>query len=168
LARAAGPGAADSSELKAVQEWLAGDGWDDLLTQSGELQLLNIKRLAEYEFTDKQLKQVFGLPRTAKVSDAQRVQYARQKVADFASGEDGFFCPSVAIYPLDTAQAASRTSALLGGVIEIHGQAGPVVNWHGLFSTQEAFDDDLRLRGFTPLVPYGQLEDRELLSWWQR
>ena len=110
-----------------VQERLEGDGWDHLPGHSGNLQLLNIKRLAQYEFTDKQFKQSFGLQRAAKVSDAQRLQYARQKVADFASGDDGFFCPSLAIYPLEAGQAAPRRSAVLGGVIDIHGQAGPVV-----------------------------------------
>lgn len=151
-----------------VQEWLEGDGWDHLLGHSGDLQLLNIRRLAQYEFTDKQLKQSFGLQRAAKVADAQRLQYARQKVTDFASGEDGFFCPSVAIYPLEAGRAALRTSAVLGGVIEIHGQAGPVVQWHGLFPTRAVFDADLHMRGFIPLAACGQLEDRALLSLWYR
>jgi len=168
LARVAASGATCSGELEVAQEWLAGDGWDLLLNHSGELQLLNIKQLADYEFTDKQLKQAFGLPLTRKVSDAQRVQYARQRVAEFESGEDGFFCPSVAIYPLEAGLAAHRTSAVLGGVIEIHGQAGPVVQWHGLFATREAFDADLYARGFVHLATCEELEDRELLTWWRR
>jgi hypothetical protein len=56
--------------------------------------------------------------------------------------------------------------AILGCTVEIHGQYGPVPQWHGVFANKDDFYRHLRSVGFLFLSEAGNVGDAEILALW--
>lgn len=152
------------AEIRLLQEWLEGDGWDDLISDLDGEMALKIDDLASRMFGDCALRAELGLGRNARLNDEQRVQYARRKMGETVSGRDDYLCPSVHAYPLS---AADGRTAVVGCTIEVHGQAGPVVDWVGVFPNKSTFLDTLMRSGSWLSSRLDAVTDAEVLARWQ-
>lgn len=153
------------SGLGELQEWLATDGWDDLLAAwINEDVALNLKDWATYELTDSSLRDTEGLEASVDITDQMRVDYARSAISNAIEQCDGCDSPSIHSFPI---QRDDGERAILGCTVEIHGQSGPVQKWHGVFAGEEAFYRYLRESGFLLHSEADKIGDAEILLLWQ-
>lgn len=151
-------------DLANLQEWLANDGWDDLLAAwINEDVALNLEGWAEYKFSDSSLRDTEGLDEAESITDQMRVDYARAAISDAVEQSDGYDSPSVHSFPIERKDGKQ---AILGCTVEIHGQTGPVPQWHGVFADKEAYYRYLRETGFLLHSVADEISDAEILSFW--
>jgi hypothetical protein len=149
-----------------LQNWLATDGWDSLLAAwINEDVALNLKRWAEHEFTDSSLRDYEGLDDSIAINDQMRVNYARVAINNAIEQSDGYDSPSVHSLAIERKDGER---AIIGCTVEIHGQAGPVPHWHGLFADKNAFYRYIREAGFLLHSRANEISDVELLSLWPK
>jgi len=152
------------SDLADLQEWLANDGWDDLLAAwINEDVALNSEGWAEYKFSDSSLRDTEGLDEAESITDQMRVDYAREAISYAVKNSDGDASPSVHSFPIER---ADRERAVLGCTVEIHGQYGPVPQWHGVFADKDDFYRHLRAAGFLFHSEADEIGDAEILALW--
>ncbi len=157
-----GPEPADSERL---YEWLTVDGWDALIADLGDEMALKIDYLADLQFNDGEFRAMVAKEEHESVTDAERVDYARQLIAKIEAGEyDDYFYPSVHTYPLIDSQGRH---AVLGCTVDVHGQAGPVPSWDGAFSNREAYLFWLTQNGYWLASQTDTVEDAQILSKWR-
>jgi|AntAceMinimDraft_1070359.scaffolds.fasta_scaffold81617_2 hypothetical protein len=151
------------SGLADLQEWLATDGWDDLLAAwINEDVALNLKEWATYKFFDSTMRDDQGLDSEA-ITDQMRVDYARASIREAVEQSEGYDSPSVHSFSIEREDGER---AILGCTVEIHGQAGLVPQWHGIFADKEAFYVYLRDAGFLLHSIADEISDVEILSLW--
>ena len=147
-----------------LQEWLANDGWDELLAAwINEDVALNLKEWAFYKLSDSSLCDDEGLNDPKAINDQMRVDYARGTIRYAVEESEGYFSPSVHSLVIEREDGKS---ALLGCTVEIHGQAGPVPQWHGIFADKKTFYVYLRNAGFLLHSVADEISDAEILSFW--
>jgi hypothetical protein len=147
-----------------LQAWLATDGWDELLAAwINEDVALNLKEWANYKLYDSSLRDDEGLDDSKAINDQMRVDYARETIRYAVEESEGYFSPSVHSFSLERDDGKR---ALLGCLVEIHGQAGPVPQWHGIFADKEAFYVYLRNAGFLLHTIADEISDPDILSFW--
>lgn len=142
--------------------WLEDDGWDSLIAVD-EGYAVKLYEIAEYRFRDSELAVDLGLANLDEITDLQRVAYARHWVQEAATGDDGYLAPTVHCFPLNDYRGRE---AIFGVTVEIHGQAGAVPIWHGVFKNQDEFFSDLRSSGYWLASELPLLEDSTLLASW--
>jgi hypothetical protein len=151
--------------LADLQEWLSTDGWDDLLAAwINEDVALNLEGWAEYKFSDSSLRDTEGLDEAESITDQMRVDYAREAISYAVENSDGDASPSVHSFPIERADGER---AVLGCTVEIHGQYGPVPQWHGVFADKNDFYKYLRDVGFLFHSEADEIGDAEILALWQ-
>jgi hypothetical protein len=99
----------------------------------------------------------------APLTDELRIQYARNLVSTTFENNDGYDCPSVQLVEL---KKANGESAVLGWLIEIHGQGGPVAICHGAFKDKYQFFQHLSDRDFLLDSEEQNLTDETILRIW--
>ena len=152
-------------DLADLQEWLANDGWDDLLAAwINEDVALNLEGWAEYKFSDSSLRDTEGLDEAESITDQMRVDYAREAISYAVENSDGDDSPSVHSFAIERADGER---AILGCTVEIHGQYGPVPQWHGVFADKDDFYKYLRDAGFLFHSEADEIGDAEILALWQ-
>lgn len=152
--------------IEAIYEWLENDGWEYLLTAIGGEMALKLEHLADFDFNDKETRWNLDIPEDQEIQDADRLTWARQRIDHFQTGDDGYVFVSVHAYPLLSSEGEI---AIVGCLVEIHGQAGPVCDWRGLWKTQEDFYDALESEGKVWLLPkMGEIPDEVILSMWAK
>jgi len=150
--------------LADLQEWLATDGWDDLLAAwVNEDIVLNLGGWAEYKFSDSSLRDTEGLDEAEAITDQMRVDYAREAINYAVENSEGNDNPSVHSFPIEREDGAR---AVLGCTVEIHGQYGPVPQWHGVFADKNDFYKYLRSAGFLFHSEAAEIGDAEILALW--
>lgn len=150
--------------IEAIYEWLEIDGWDDLISDLGEQMALKLYYLADIDFNDNETRWNLDLPDDQEVQDTDRLTWARQRIAHFNTGDDGYVFVSVHAYPLVSSEGRI---AIVGCLLEVHGQAGPVCDWWGLWRSREDFYDALGTNGQIWLSPrMGEIPDEVILSMW--
>ena len=151
-------------DLADLQEWLANDGWDDLLAAwINEDVALNLEGWAEYKFSDSSLRDTEGLDEAESITDQMRVDYAREAISYAVENSDGDASLSVHSFPIERADGER---AVLGCTVEIHGQYGPVPQWHGVFAENDDFYRHLRAAGFLFHSEADEINDAEILALW--
>jgi hypothetical protein len=142
--------------------WLEDDGWDSLIAVD-EGYAVKLYEIAEYRFRDSELALDLGLANLDEITDLQRVAYARHWVQEAAAGDDGYLAPTVHCFPLYDHRGRE---AIFGVTVEIHGQAGAVPIWHGVFKNLDEFFSDLRSSGYWLASELPFLEDSTLMASW--
>jgi hypothetical protein len=152
-------------DLAELQEWIAIEGWDDLLAAwINEDVVLDFEGWAEYKFCDSSLRDTEGLDEAESITDQMRVDYAREAISYAVENSDGDASPSVHSFPIERADGER---AVLGCTVEIHGQYGPVPQWHGVFADKNDFYKYLRDAGFLFHSEADEIGDAEILALWQ-
>ena len=152
-------------DLADLHEWLANDGWDDLLAAwINEDVALNLEGWAEYKFSDSSLRDTEGLDEAESITDQMRVRHAREALSYAVENSDGDDSPSVHSFAIERADGEC---AVLGCTVEIHGQYGPVPQWHGVFADKDDFYKYLRDAGFLFHSEADEIGDAEILALWQ-
>lgn len=150
--------------LADLQEWLATDGWDDLLAAwINEDVALNLVGWATYKFNDSALRDAEELDESVAITDQMRVRYAREAISCAVENGDGNDGPSIHSFAIERADGAC---AVLGCTVEIHGQYGPVPQWHGVFADMDDFYRHLRAAGFLFHSEAREIGDAEILALW--
>ncbi len=94
-----------------------------------------------------------------------RVNFARDQINyEFESGSE-YLCPSV--HSLELSDPMERV-AILGWLVQIHGQAGPSPNYLGVYENREKFYQELRDRDFLFSDWSNLVTDQQLLALWKR
>jgi hypothetical protein len=149
--------------LVDLQDWLATDGWDDLLAAwINEDVALNLKEWAVYKFSDSSLRDDEGHDEDETVTDQMRVDYARETISYAVENSEGDDSPSVHSFPIEREDGER---AVLGCTVEIRGY-DHISQWHGVFADKEAFYHYLRDSGFLIHSIADQISDAEILSYW--
>lgn len=152
-------------DLNDLQEWLATDGWDYLLAAwIDDDVVLNLKNWANYQFLDSSLRATEGVDDSVEITDQMRIEYARSAISDAIEEYEGYDNPSVHSFLL---QRDDGMVAVLGCTVEIHGQAGPIPVWHGVFSSKEVFYNYLRKSGFLFHKEANLISAPEIMALWQ-
>jgi hypothetical protein len=152
------------SDLAGLQEWIAIEGWDDLLAAwINEDIVLKFEGWAVDKFSDSCLREAEDLDESEAITDQLRVAYARAAISHVVKNCEGEDLPSVHSFLIERGDGER---AILGCTVEIHGQYGPVPQWHGVFANKDDFYRHLRSVGFLFLSEAGNVGDAEILALW--
>lgn len=87
--------------MEGVLRRLEGPGWNDLMgSWVDERMALKLQERPSGFFCDSELRAFERLDDTDVISDEARVSYARERISEWAEGEDGYLCPSVHCFPI--------------------------------------------------------------------
>lgn len=92
-----------------------------------------------------------------------RIAHARRLIKD--SVGDGYICLSINTYKLEN---DNDETAVIGCLMEIHGQSGPVVDWWGIFNNKDDFYEELNKCNIVILSKSEMIEDERLISRWKK
>ena len=149
--------------LPNLQEWLATDGWDDILAAwVNEDVALNLKEWVTYKFSDSSLRDTDGLDEDVTVTDQMRVDYAREAISYAVENSEGDDSPSVHSFSIERKDGQS---AVLGCTVEIRGH-DHIPKWHGVFADKDDFYRHLRAAGFLVHSEADEIGDAEILALW--
>lgn len=150
--------------ITTLINWYETDGWDVLvpLWAKEEHVALNFNSISMY-FSDAEL--IANQEDDAKVTDELRIEYARKLVSSTFESNDGYDCPSVQVVNINK---ANGDSAVLGWLVEIHGQGGPVAIYHGTFKDNFQFFQHLKDSHFILDSEEKNLTDETILRIWAK
>lgn len=150
-------------EIQPIYEWLENEGWEALVgSWSNEEMAVNLGYLSQTQFDDSECAAHEDIE-INDITNAIRLAYARQIIED--SIEDGYICPSVHTYKL---QHEYDASPVIGCLLEIHGQEGPVTNWWGVFKNSDDFYTTLNESDIVLLSKSEWFNDERLISLWNK
>lgn len=144
--------------------WFEDEGWDEILSGWGSEHIaLKLDYIASLKFEDKEFIASEGIEEP--ITDAMRILYARRLIA--SAFEDGYEydCPSVHAVEI---RKPNGKSAVLGWLMEVHGQGGPVVYFQGAFLDKEHFYQQLRSWGYLFQSEQDSLSDEKILGLWTK
>jgi hypothetical protein len=150
------------SELTA---WFETEGWDTLVPtfDDDEHIAVDLNHLASLAFWDSELIDAEDLD-DDPVTDEIRVKYAREVIANALDQYDDDVCPSV--HSVELRNRLGET-AILGWLVEAHGQGGAVPVFQGAFRDQRHFHEDLRATNFLLDSHQDTLTDEVILQLWR-
>jgi hypothetical protein len=151
------------SNLSDLIDWYEGDGWDELVpTWDPEEHIaLNLNYVSSLSFSDSEL--IANQENDEPVTNKSRIEYARKLVSETFENYDGYDCPSVQAVEISN---ANGDSAVLGWLIEIHGQGGPVAIYQGAFTDKKQFYLHLHECDFLLDSEEHNLLDESILRLW--
>ena len=150
-------------DLQPIYDWLEGDGFDSIVESWANEELaIKLNILAETSFNDLVLSNHQGFE-IGDITDDIRFEYAIKLINQ--STDDGEVCPSVHTYQLDQ---INENSPILGCLMEIHGQSGPVIDWWGIFESKKFFYAALSKSNIILLSNLDKISSDELLSLWKK
>ena len=150
--------------LGDLVSWFEDDGWDEILSAWGSDHVaLKIADLASLQFDDKEMIACEGVDEL--LTNELRLDYARRLISNAFKASDGYECPSVHAVEI---KKANGESAVLGWLIEIHGQGGPVALFQGAFPDKENFYELLSSWGFLLDTDEQNLTDEAILKLWAK
>jgi hypothetical protein len=149
--------------LCELTEWLETDGWDILVPSwdSDEHIALNLSYLSWLKFSDSELLSI--QEDDEPVTDEVRIRYAQKLVTQTFDSYDDYICPSVQIVEL---KKSNGDAAVLGWLIEIHGQGGPVPIYQGAFVDKNHFYQHLKECDFLLDLEKNNLANETILRLW--
>lgn len=150
--------------LSDLVAWFEDEGWDEILSGWGsEHVALKLVHLASLKFDDKEMIASEGLDEL--LTDDLRLDYARRLISDAFENSDGYDCPSVHAVEI---KKPNGDSAVLGWLVEIHGQGGPVAEFQGAFIDKENFYQLLGGWGLLLDTEEQNLTDESILKLWSK
>jgi len=150
--------------LGDLVSWFEDEGWDEILSAwSCDHVALKLYNLASLKFDDIEMIACEGIDEP--LTDELRIGYARRLISESFKNSDGFDCPSVHAVEI---KKINGDSAVLGWLIEIHGQGGPVALFQGAFSTKENFYELLSDTGLLLDAKEQNLTDEAILKLWTK
>jgi hypothetical protein len=99
------------------------------------------------------------------LTDDLRLDYARRLISNSFKESDGYDCPSVHAVEI---KKPNGDSAVLGWLIEIHGQGGEVAEFQGAFTDKENFYQLLSGWGLLLDTEEQNLTDESILKLWSK
>ena len=150
--------------ISDLVSWFEDDGWDEILSGWGsEHVALKLDYLASLKFDDKEMIACEGLDEP--LTDDLRLDYARRLISSSFKESDGYDCPSVHAVEI---KKPNGDSAVLGWLIEIHGQGGEVAEFQGAFPDKENFYELLSGWGLLLDTEEQNLTDEAILKLWSK
>lgn len=150
-------------ELNDLVNWYETEGWNLLVgAWSDERIILKLYELAEYKFNDNEL--IAYEDPTEPITDDLRLAYAWRRISEEFDSGDGSTCPSVHTIEL---RHADGKSAILGWLVEIHGQAGHYANFCGVYQNREVFYEQLRNEDHLFQDDEKVVNDLKILKLWE-
>jgi hypothetical protein len=158
-------GNSEPSGLKDLYDWLEVDGWDVLVTDPDEKYAIKLAYIAYSDFSDDEVRHNLDIPENVAVQDSDRIAWGRSRIDYAVSQADGYLIPSLNTYTL---KGKDGYCVYVGCMIEIHGQAGPVCEWCGLWrSKEEFFASATKDNAFWITELSGDVPDEVILSLWK-
>lgn len=149
----------DANELT---DWIETERWDNLIAGwDPEHVIINLGHFSWLIWSDEEMLAREDL--TAPITYKQRLSYARGLVADAFKGMDGWDIPSVHILKIEK---ENGQSAVLGWLVEIHGQGGAFPVYMGAFLDSERFHQHLRDSDYLFGHEQGSLTKETILRLW--
>jgi len=150
--------------LNDLTEWFETDGWDHLCSTTDDyFCALKLFQLAWYNFSDQELEA--NQEETVPITDEVRLAYARNLVAEAIEEVDEYNCPTVHSIQISN---ANGHVAILGWLVESHGQGGVVPVFQGIFSNKSDFYQSLRDLDFVLQTEEDLLKDETILRLWNQ
>ena len=119
--------------------------------------------MAWSSFSDAELKAIHDT--SDEVHDSDRVEFARTLIVNSFQEFDEYLCPSIHAVPISNGQGEQ---AILGWLMEVHGQAGPVPLFQGVFRDENTFYDYLRKSDYVLSSEQTNVADETILRLWSR
>jgi hypothetical protein len=158
-------GSALPNNIDQLEKWYELDGWDLLIGNDGLVgYALYLQNIASYKFNDSELRYEYELDKSMQITDSMRVKYGHQLIERAMEEYEGDVCPSVHCIKLSNGD----NFAVIGCLIEIHGQGGPVPFWQGVFKTQDDLLKTIRANHIVMFDEIKNIKDEVLLSLWDR
>lgn len=147
-------------EVKQIYEWLADEGWDELVGPlSNEEMVLNLNRFCE---NDGELQAILDLDESVEITDEIRVYHFREQISKSLSGIANYDSSTVVFYLMES---SGGKSAVIGAMLSVQ-QGGWDVDWDGVFLTAEEYVDQLRESGIWLARDIEKIDDSTIISFW--
>lgn len=157
-------GTALPKNLSKLVEWFEDEGWDDLCSAwVEEFVALKLFEMAWLSFSDQEL--LANQDEPISVTDEVRLTYARELVRRAFEESDGYACPTVHAVKISNKQGQE---AILGWLMPIHGQGGPVAEFQGVFLDKSQFYQSLRDADYVLAPEEKSLKDETILRLWAK
>jgi hypothetical protein len=157
-------GAALPNGLSKLVEWFETEGWDDLCSAwAEEFVALKLFELAWLNFSDQEL--LANLDEPISFTDEVRLTYARELVRRAFEESDGYACPTV--HAVDISNKKGQ-EVILGWLMPIHGQGGPVAEFQGVFRDKPQFYQFLRDADYLLAPEEKSLKDETIMRLWAK
>lgn len=124
---------------------------------------MNLEGWGPYKFYDSRLRDVEDLGESVAITDQMRVRHVRKAISYAVENSEGDDSPSVHSFPIERDDGER---AVLGCTVEIHGQYGPVPQWHGIFADKDDFYKHLRAAGYLFHTEADEISDAKVLALW--
>ncbi len=119
--------------------------------------------MAWWKFEDSELQATLEV--SGPIHDSDRLTFARELIATSFEGLDEYICPTVHAVPISNSRGEQ---AVLGWLMEVHGQAGPVPLFQGVFRDEDNFYDFLRSSDYILSSEPTNVTDEAILRLWSR
>lgn len=151
--------------LNELIGWYEVDGWDELVPswEKEEHIALNLNYLSWLKFSDSEL--IANQEDDEPITDKLKVKYARKIISETLKNYDGYECPSVQAVEIKNSHGEI---AVLGWLIEIHGQGGPVPIYQGAFTDRKHFYKHLEECNFLLDAEAQNVTDETILDLWTK
>jgi len=143
-------GGPEPSDLKQLVDKYEGDGF-----------ALNISELASSSFLDAAI--LSTQEGVGGGHDADRLEFARARIASAFQDPDEYSLATVHFVPVESGQGRQ---AILGWLMEVHGQAGAVPYFQGVLSRKEDFIGYLKRSGYVLSSERTDVTDAAILRVW--
>jgi len=153
--------------FKRLGAWAESNDWDALVDDGlggGWIGMALDLQSACAGLNDDGLKDYEDRGTLQGLTDADRIRYARARLADLLREAD-VAVESVHAWPV---RHTDGTGAVLCGIARSHGQAGPELEWHGVFLSLDPYLDWLPSRGLVHEDDLADLTDTQILGKWRR
>ena len=157
-------GTALPSNLDQLEKWFEEDGWDLLVDDGLVGYALDLLHIANFRFDDSELRYEYELEESTEIMDALRIEYGHTLIEEAMKEYEGDVCPSVHCINLSD----GKKTAVLGCLIEIHGQGGAVSYWQGSYKDQGSFIKAIRAKHVVMFDDIKNISDQEILNLWNR
>jgi hypothetical protein len=149
-------------EVNELTKWIETERWDNLVAGwDQEHMVLSLGHLSWLVWSDEEMLAREEL--TPPLTDKHRLSYARGLVAGTFEGMAGWDVPSVHLVKIEK---DNGQSAVLGWLVEIHGQGGAFPVYMGAFLDREHFYQNLRDCDYLFDDEQNSLTDETILRLW--
>lgn len=157
-------GARLPKDLNNLIDWYEDEGFETLLESWDDFgRVLNIRDLAFESFSDYDL--IESNNKCESPSHADRANHGRQLISEAFEASGDLRCSSIHCLELLNFEGEK---AILGWLVEVHGQSGPVPIFQGIFRDKLDFYGHLRSTGYVLDTEESAVTDEAILRLWQQ
>lgn len=149
--------------LKPLYDWIEAELFHNIIEEDSDKMVIRKDRLCQHCLSDSEVRDHFDLDPTAEVSDDQRIQWLRQCIEAAIARDDSIMMPSLFTVDLKS----EEHFGLLGFLVEIHGHSGPVLDWLGIFDSEDQLTHELERRNVSRIITADYMSDTEILCLWE-